>query len=87
MTDWLATVVDVAVGRDEFVAVAVGKGVGVLVGKAWPVGVEVGKRVLVGEAAGVAVCVGVRVVTVLPWHVCDPESVNVLPASGTNCQS
>ena len=22
-----------------------------------------------------------------PWHIREPESVNVLPASGTNCQS
>ena len=48
------------------------------------VGVSVGVPVLIPI---VVVSVGVGVFGMVPWQACVPESVKVLPASGTNCQS
>jgi hypothetical protein len=84
----VAVTVDVVVGEfsatEVFVGVAVGLTVAVEVEVAVPVPVAV--AVGVGVLVVVSVDVGVGVFGTLPWQAVVPESVKVLPASGTNRQ-
>jgi hypothetical protein len=86
--------VDVLVGVEEglglagsvFVAVGVRVGEGPIVLVAVCVNVAVVEGVRVGVLVVVSVAVGKGVPEVVPWQFPVPVSVNVLPASGTNCQ-